>query len=154
MSTRCWEDFAVGQKLATAAVTVTEAHVVGFAALTGDWYPLHVDEEYARQTVFGGRIAHGPLTFSLAVGLVGQTGVFGDSIVAYLGADNLRFHAPVRLGDTIRVEVEVTGRRETSNPARGVTVMRYTVKNQRNESVMTVDQSFLMHRRQASASRK
>lgn len=153
MPTKCWEDFSVGQKLTTAAVTVTEAHVVGFAAITGDWYPLHMDEEYARRTDFGGRIAHGPLTFSLAVGLAGQAGIFADSLVAYLGADNLRFRAPVKLGDTIRVEVEVTSKRETSNPARGLTILRYTVKNQRDESVMTVDQSFLMHRRRPGVSR-
>lgn len=149
MPTKCWDDFSVGQKLTTAGVTVTEAHVVNFAALTGDWYPLHMNAEYAHQTVFGGRIAHGPLTFSLAVGLVGQTGIFADSLVAYLGADNLRFLLPVKLGDTIRVEVEVINKRETSNPARGLIVMRYIVKNQRNESIMTVDQNFLMHRRQA-----
>lgn len=146
MRQKTWEDFQVGQKITTAAVTVTEAHIVNFAGLTGDYYPLHMDEEYAKSTVFGTRIAHGPFTFCLAVGMVGQTGIFADSLVAFVGANNLRFLAPVKAGDTIHVEVEVTAKRETSKPDRGITTMQYTIKNQRAETVATVEMNFMMYR--------
>lgn len=148
MAQRVWEDFELGQRFGTASLTVTEAHIVGFAGLTGDFYPLHMDEVYASKTNFGTRIAHGPLTFCLAVGLVGQTGIFQDSLVAFLGADRMRFQHPVRAGDTVHVEVLVSQKKESSRPDRGVTVMEYTVKNQKDEAVATVEMSFLMHRRQ------
>lgn len=144
-----WEDFKLGDKLTTAAVTVTETHIVNFAGLTLDYYPLHTNEEYAKKTQFGGRIAHGPLTFCLAVGLVGQTGVFADSLVAFLGVERLRLLGPVRAGDTIHVEAEVTNKRETSKPERGLITMTYNIVNQRGESVATVEMNFMMHRRMA-----
>lgn len=148
MRQKTWEDFAVGYRLTTAAITVTETHIVNFACLTGDFYPLHMDEEYAKKTAFSTRIAHGPLSFCLATGLVGQTGIFADSLVAFAGANNLRFMTPVRAGDTIFVEVEVTGKRETSKSDRGITTMQYTVKNQRHKVVAGVEMNFMMHRRQ------
>jgi acyl dehydratase len=142
-----WEDFELGQKLTTEAITVTEAHIVNFAGITGDFYILHMNEEYMKQTAFGTRIAHGPLTFCLAIGLVGQTRIFADSLIGFLGADRLRFPAPVKPGDTIHVEVEITGKRETSKADRGVTTMQYVVINQRKETVATVEMNFMMHRR-------
>ena len=146
MRTKYWEDFKLGEKYLSPALTVTETHIVNFASLTGDFYPLHMDEEYAKQTQFGGRIAHGPLIFSLAVGLIAQAGIFKDSLVAFLGADRMRFLMPVKAGDTIHVEVEVTARRESANPARGIVTILYSVKNQRSEVVATFDMNFLMHR--------
>lgn len=147
MSQKVWEDFELGQRIITEAITVTETHIVNFAGVTGDFYILHTNEEYMKTTAFGTRIAHGPLTFCLAVGLVGQTGIFADSLVGFLGANNLRFPKAVKPGDTIHVEVEVTGKHGTSKPERGVTIMQYVVKNQRDEIVATVDMSFMMHRK-------
>ena len=82
---------------------MTETHVVNWAGLTGDFYPLHMDHEYAAKTQFGERIAHGPMIFALAVGLVAQAGFGEDSVIAWLGVDKMRMHAPVRIGDTVRV---------------------------------------------------
>lgn len=147
MRQKVWEDFKLGEKLITEAITVTEAHMVNFAGVTGDFYPLHMNEEYSKNTVFGTRIVHGPLTFCLAVGLVGQTRIFSDSLVGFLGANNMRFPAPVKPGDTIHVEVEITGKKETSKSDRAVTTMQYVVINQRKETVLTVDMNFMMHRR-------
>ena len=147
MGQKVWEDFEVNQKIVTEAITVTEAHIVNFAGLTGDYYILHTNEEYMKNTAFGTRIAHGPLTFSLAVGLVGQTKIFADSLIGFLGANNLRFPEAVKPGDTIHVEVEIIGKRETSKPDRGITIMQYIVKNQRDETVANVEMNFMMHRR-------
>jgi acyl dehydratase len=147
MPTKFWDDFAVGQKITSMGVTVTEAHLVNWAGLTMDFYPLHMDKEFASKTAFGERIAHGPLTFALAVGLLGRTGIAEDSVIAWLGVDNMRLPAPVKIGDTIHVEAEVTHRRETKRGDQGVTVMCYSVVNQRGETVMLFDMKFLMHRR-------
>lgn len=152
MATRqkTFEDFAVGQTFVTARRTVTETDIVNFACLTGDFFPLHVDQIYAETTPFKTRIAHGPLTFALAVGLMGQTGFLADSLIAFLGADDLRFYAPVRPGDTVHVEARVTELRQTSRVDRGITILRYSMRNQHDDEVMAVNMTFLMWRRAAS----
>jgi acyl dehydratase len=150
MPEKYWEDFKVGDQVTSLAITVTETHVVNWAGLTMDFYPLHMDKEYAARTPFKERIAHGPLTFALAVGLMGMTGYAKDSVSAWLGVDNMKIPAPVKIGDTIRLKAEITGMRETKDPERGFTVMLYEVVNQRGETVMTFDMKFLMHRRSES----
>ncbi len=146
--TRRWEDFRLGDRIVSDGITVTETHVVGWASLTGDWIPLHVDETYATKTQFGGRIAHGPLTLALALGLVTQTRAFaGGAVAAWLGLDALRALRPVHLGDTVRTEVDVVTTRPTSNATRGLVVLDYAVLNQRDETVMTFQSSFLLNRR-------
>jgi acyl dehydratase len=148
MPEKFWEDFSVGDKVSSMAITVTEAHVVTWAGLTMDFYPLHMDKEYAARTPFKERIVHGPLTFAMAVGLMGMTGYAKDSVIAWLGVDNMRIPAPVKIGDTIRLHVEITELKETRNPDQGFALMRYEVVNQREEPVMTFDMKFLMHRRE------
>src|SRR5512139_2425738 len=91
------DDFNVGDLYTTGAITVTEAHVVNWAGLTMDFYPLHMDAEYAAKTPFGERLVHGPLIFALAVGLVSTAGFGGDAAVAWLGADNMQMLAPVKI---------------------------------------------------------
>ena len=153
MPEKFWEDFSVGDKVSSMAITVTEAHVVTWAGLTMDFYPLHMDKEYAAGTPFKERIAHGPLTFALAVGLMGTTGYAKDSVIAWLGVTDMRIPAPVKIGDTIRLHAEITVLRETKNPDQGFTLMRYEVVNQRDETVMTFDMKFLMHRREQGQER-
>ena len=126
---------------------MTDTHLVNWAGLTMDFYPLHMDEEFGKRSEFGSRIAHGPLTFAMAVGLVGMTGIFEDSVIAWLGVENMRIPRPVRIGDTIKVEAEVKEKRETKNPRRGITVFTYCVKNQRDENVMVFDYLLMMHKR-------
>jgi acyl dehydratase len=145
--TKYGDDFDVGDVYTTPAITVTETHVVNWAGLTLDFYPLHVDKEYAAKTEFGERLVHGPLVFALAVGLVSIAGFAGDSAVAWLGVDNLKMLAPVKMGDTITVVVEVTDKQKTSKPEKGVQTWRYTVKNQRDESVMVFDYKMMFHMR-------
>uniref|UniRef100_A0A7C4AS64 MaoC-like domain-containing protein n=1 Tax=Desulfomonile tiedjei TaxID=2358 RepID=A0A7C4AS64_9BACT len=141
------DDFQVGDVYTTACITVTETHVVNWAGLTMDFYPLHVDKEYAARTEFGERLVHGPLVFALAVGLVSSAGFAGDAAVAWLGANNMKMLAPVKIGDTITVLVEVIDKKPTSKPEKGIQVWRYTVKNQRQESVMVFDYTMMFHMR-------
>src|ERR1019366_6849778 len=103
-----FEEFEQGELLISAGRTVTETDVVNFAALSGDWNELHVNEEFARQGHFGRRIAHGALTFSISTGLAAQTDRSQQpNLIAFYGVDRLRFVKPVFLGDTIRLKQTV-----------------------------------------------
>jgi len=101
-----------GERFTTRGRTVTESDVVAFAALTGDHHPQHADAEWARESRFGERIAHGMLVLSYAVGLVPLD---PERIVALRGIRDAVFKAPVRFGDTIHVE----GRIEAARPLAG-----------------------------------
>jgi itaconyl-CoA hydratase len=147
MPDKYWEDFELGFSFKTPSITVTETHVVNWAGLTMDFYPLHMDREFAAKTPFKERIAHGPLIFGMAVGMVGLAKVEGGAVIAWMGVDNMKMLAPVKIGDTITVHVESVDRRETSKPTQGLQTWRYTVKNQRDEAVMVLDMKFLMHRK-------
>ena len=141
------DDFNVGDIYTTAAITVTETHVVNWAGLTMDFYPIHMDKEYAARTQFGERLVHGPLIFALAVGLVGSAGFAGDAVIAWLGVDSMKMLAPVKIGDTVRVIVEVKEKTKTRDPAKGIQIWQYTVKNQRDETVMVLDYKMMFHMR-------
>jgi acyl dehydratase len=142
-----WEDWQVGAEFESPARTLTEADIVAFAGLSGDYNPLHVDEEYARTTVFGGRVAHGPLVYAIAAGLLFQLHLYDDTLIAFLGFEDLRFTKPVRPGDTLRARVQVLEKRETSRPDRGVMKRRLQVISQRGEVVQEGTQAFLLKRR-------
>ena len=99
-----FEELHEGARFATRGRTITEADVVGFAALTGDWHPQHADAEWARSSAFGQRIAHGMLVVSFAVGLVPLD---PERVIALRRVRDAVFRRPVRLGDTIRAEGRV-----------------------------------------------
>jgi acyl dehydratase len=144
---RAFEDFEVGQAILTSGRTVDQADINLFAGLTGDQYPLHVDEMYASGTRFGGRIAHGPLTFCIAVGLVGSSGWYGTCIEALIECRTLRALAPVRDGDTLRVRATVSQVEPHKSPKYGVLHVDYDVINQKDESVMNFHWIMLARRR-------
>ena len=146
MEHKFWEDFSVGQKITTDSITITDAHLVNWAGLTMDFYALHMDEEYAKKTIFGQRIAHGPLTFALSIGLVGSTGILGDSLFGWIGIENMRVPAPVMIGDTLTVDAEVIKKKETKKSDRGITIFHYTIRNQKGVCVMEYDNVFMMKR--------
>ena len=146
-----WEDFPAGRVVKTPALTVTESHLVQFAGLTGDYYPLHPNAECADNSPFKQRIAHGPLTFALAVGLMYQSQAYGEAIIAFLGADQVRATAPVFIGDTVHVVATVTSSRASKDPSRGIVSLKYTVRNQRGEDVMSFDFTLLMHSRESAS---
>jgi 3-hydroxybutyryl-CoA dehydratase len=98
------EDMTVGMT-ATYARTVTEADIVLFCGISGDVNPVHLDQEFAKQTMFKGRIAHGMLTASFISTVLG-TKLPGPGCI-YI-SQNLKFKAPVRIGDTVKARVTVT----------------------------------------------
>jgi 3-hydroxybutyryl-CoA dehydratase len=145
-----FEDFAVCDAVTSPGRTVDVGDITAFAGLTGDHYPLHVNEEYGKNTRFGGRIAHGPLTFSLAVGQIGLSGFLGDAITAFLECQEMRALAPVFPGDTIRVRAEVAAGEPGNNPKYGTLRLDYTVMNQKDEDVMRFRMVLLARRRARS----
>ncbi len=134
-----FEKFRVGQKAISPGRTVTEADIVLFAGLSGDWTELHTNAEYMKNSLFGQRIAHGMSTLSIASGLALRARGFPPfEVLAFLGMDAVKLSAPVFIGDTIRVEVEVLEARPSkSRPEALILRLKNTVKNQKDEVVAT-----------------
>jgi acyl dehydratase len=132
---RYFEEFHVGEKFVTEARTIGECEVVTFAGLSGDFNPLHTNNEFAKTTNFGERIAHGLLGQAVASGLISRMGLFDGTAVAFLGINNWRFSGPILFGDTIRVEFEISHMRETGDPGRGIITRDVKVLNQRDETI-------------------
>lgn len=143
-----WEEFEDGQDYVTRGRTVTEADVVGFAGLSGDFNPLHTDAEFMKGSPFRERIAHGMLVASIATGLNSQMGWFEGTTIALLET-TFRYRAPVKLGDTVHVSLRVKDKRETSKPGRGLLTMAVAVLNQRDETVIEGELMAMMRRKPA-----
>jgi len=141
-----FEDYAVGDEFTTPGRTVTEADVVMFAGLTGDYNRLHTDAEYMKDSIFGERIAHGLLGLALVNGLKYRTDVDSDGVLAFLGL-TWKFSGPIKLGDTIHAVVRISSKRETSKPDRGLMVQAIQVLNQRGEVVQEGEFTTMLKRR-------
>ena len=143
------EDFKVGEKDVSPGRTVTEADIVMFAGLSGDWNQLHTNAEFGKNSPFGQRIAHGMLTLSIATGLALRTrGRPPIEVLAFLGMDKVRLTGPVFIGDTIRVESEVVEARPSkSSPGAGILKFKNTVRNQRDEDVATWEAALMVSMR-------
>jgi acyl dehydratase len=129
-----FEEFETGYKVTTNGRTISEADIMGFAGLSGDWNPMHTDAEYARKEMFGERVAHGLLGLSIASGLALQTGFLNHTVEAFTGLD-WKFRAPIKIGDTIVVEAEVKDKKLAPGGASGFVEFNVNVKNQRGERV-------------------
>lgn len=145
-SGKTFDDFELGDTVVTRGRTIDVGDIGAFAQLTGDWYPLHVDEEFGRTSRFKTRIAHGPFTFTVAVGLVGISNFYGDAITALVEIQSLRATRPVLAGDTLKVRAEVVELTPGDNPRYGRIGVNYSVRNQRDEEVMNFLQIMLARR--------
>jgi acyl dehydratase len=126
-----FEALEPGASFTTGERTITDADVLGFAALTDDHHPQHVDDEWSATSTFGERVAHGMLVVSCAVGLVPFD---PDRVIALRRLDDVVFKRPVRLGDTIRVRGAVIALRPIGEEA-GLVQWRWSVVNQRDQLV-------------------
>lgn len=139
-----FDELEVGQEWNSPRRTITEADIVMFAALTGDHNPVHTDEEFAKNTVFGGRILHGPAGFAIATGLESRLGIKEGTAIAFLGMTwDLR--GPIKIGDTIHVNQKVGSKRETKKPSVGIVNFQVSLVNQRGESVQEGEWKVMMH---------
>jgi 3-hydroxybutyryl-CoA dehydratase len=131
---RYFEEFEIGDAVETSARTVTESDVVSFAGLSGDYNQLHTDAEYAKDTMFGERIAHGLLGLSIVSGLSSQLGFAEGTVEAFMSLE-WKFRNPIRFGDTIRARLEVKRKKEMARLGGGFVVFDVVVLNQRDETV-------------------
>ena len=148
MSGKYFEDLAVGQRFRhPRGRTVTEMDNVLFSSLTMNTQPLHVDEEFARDTAFGQRIVNGIFTLGLVVGL-SVPDLTEGTIVANLGYEKIVHPNPVFHGDTIRVETEVLDKREsTSKPDRGIVRLRQIGRKQTGDIVVELERTVMFLKR-------
>jgi acyl dehydratase len=135
-----YDEIALGERFGTS-VTVTETHLVLGSGMFGDFNPLHVDEEFARKSMFGTRILHGPFTAALISAPVGM--YFSRTALAYL-EHHCRFKAPVRPGDTLSTEWTVTEKLDKPKHRGGIVVMKGWSKNQKGEIVVEADGKILV----------
>jgi acyl dehydratase len=145
-----FEEYTVGEQVTTAERTITEADLVLFAALTGDYNPLHTSEEFAKTTQHGTRIAHGALTFSYAVGLMNQLKRGEGTVIAYAGIE-LKYVGVVKPGDTIHCVATVAEKRESKKPDRGVVIQKIQVLNQRGEVVIEQTGTLIVRKKPSEA---
>ncbi len=148
-----FDEFEIGDRYSSQGRTVTEADVVAFAGLSGDFNPLHTDEEFGKTTQFGGRIVHGMLVVAMATGMSNWTGVFEGTTIALL-EQVIRYKSPIKFGDTIHLELEVIDKKETSKPDRGVVRFAARIVNQRDEVVVPMEWTLLMSRKVGESERE
>jgi acyl dehydratase len=127
-----FEEFEVGQTVSTAGRTVTEADIVTFAALTGDWTPIHTDAVFAAQHPFGQRVAHGLLGMSIANALVVRLGFVEGTVLGFREIGDWKFSLPIFIGDTIHARVTVTETRRVRRLGGGLVKMDVEVLNQKD----------------------
>lgn len=139
------DDLDVGACFSTGRITVTEAHIVAFAGMSGDFFDVHMDDAFAREQGFPGRIAHGLLGLCLVDGLKNRAEVQLQA-VASLGWNAWSFKAPIVAGDSISAKITVAEMRLTSAGDRGVVQLVFDVTNQDGVTVQSGRNALLMRR--------
>ncbi|MFQ5880571.1 MAG: MaoC family dehydratase [Dehalococcoidia bacterium] len=148
MEAKYFEDFRLGEVFRSPARTITDTHFTLFATITGDAHPIHYDDEYAKRTIFGRRVAHGLLVTSMgALGASPLSPLVEESMVAFLEQSS-RFLRPVFVGDALSPELEVVERVPKGD--RGLLRLRITIRNQRGETVLEGHHLYLIRRRPAA----
>jgi acyl dehydratase len=142
---RLFGEFKVGQRFETPGRTITEADIVAFSGLTGDYNPVHTDEVFAAATDFGTRIAHGPMGIGIAFGLASRLDLIDGTVVALLGV-TWDFKAPMRPGSTIRALIDVVETRGVSRPEHGLLGLAITLVDQNGTTLQQGTARLLMRR--------
>ncbi len=140
-----FDQFNIGDVFVCQSRTVTEADTVNFAGVSGDFNPLHTDEEFGKATPMGGRIAHGVLVLAIATGQANQLGIFEGTTIALM-QQTVKYVGPVKFGDTVHLELKVAEKKESSKPDRGVVTYDATVLNQNGKPVIDGQWICLMKR--------
>ena len=138
-----FEEFEIGDEVISPARTITEADVVMFAGLTGDYNQLHTDEEFAKTTPFGRRIAHGLLVLSYAVGLLGRLGFIEGTALAFREL-TWKFSQPVFMGDTVHVKARCRELKPMARLGGGLVIFDLSVVNQEGKTVQKGEWHVLM----------
>ena len=147
MRGKFFDEWVVGEEYMTPSRTMTEADVVMFAAMTGDYNELHTSEEFMKSSQFGKRIVHGLLGLAVSHGLLFRTGLLEGTAIAFLGVESWKFEAPVFFGDTIRIKVKVVEKRPSkSKPDRGIVKLFLEVIKQDDTVVQSGFKTLMIRR--------
>jgi acyl dehydratase len=140
-----FEDLSVGQEFTSPGRTVTEADIVIFAGLSGDYNVLHTDAEHMKSSIFGERIAHGLLGLSIQQGLASR----GEPAAAHglLSGLKWKFKGPIKIGDTVHVLSRIAGKRDGPDVGRGLVTVERRLVNQRGEVVQEGETEHVVERR-------
>src|ERR687891_2897609 len=147
-----FEEFKSGDRFTTGRRTVTEHDIMQFVGLVGLTEPLFLDMEYIRkESLYGERIAPGSLTFGMAEGLAVQTGIIHGTGLAFVGIDRMKLFGPVKVNDTIQVEIEVLDTKAVPARGGGIVHYRHWIKNQRGQTIMEYDVARLIRAAQKAS---
>jgi len=142
---RYFEEIEVGEEYLSPGRTVTEADIVIFAGLSGDYNVLHTDAEFMKSSIFGERIAHGLLGLAIQSGLLSRV-MRPYATLAFLGL-RWKFKGPIKIGDTIKARAKVVSKKESAKPDRGIVTLERQVINQKGEVVQEGDTDLMVARR-------
>ena len=131
---RYFQEFELGAMVISAGRTITETDVVNFAGLSGDYNQLHTDAEYAKDTLFGRRVAHGLLVLSIASGLAAQLGFIEGTVIAFREL-TWKFSRPVFIGDTVHLQAKVAALKPLPRLGGGLVILQAAVVNQDGDTV-------------------
>ncbi len=138
-----FEEFEIGQTMRSRGRTITEADLVQFAALTGDFNPMHTDAEYSKHAFMGARVAHGMLSLSYAIGQAYQLGILERTVLGFRGLD-MKFSQPVFIGDTIHVELKVSATKPARRLGGGLVTLELRIVKQDGKIAQKGSISLLM----------
>lgn len=145
MNTKYFEDFETGETFTSSARTVTEADLVNYAGISGNYDPVHMDADMMADSEFGGRLVHGFLILAVMEGQKVGTGIIEGSVKAFYGFDGARFTNPVLVGDTIHTEITVLDLEDTDDDA-GVVVFEEKAVNQDGDPVVVAETRTLFYK--------
>ena len=143
---KSFDELKIGEVFDAGKRTITAQDIADFAKVSGDKNPLHLDDEYAKSTHFGGQIAHGLLNASIATGLSSEYGLFKESLIA-LKEMSLRFLSPVRPKDTLNLRLECIDLKHSSKPDRGLATFKAELYNQNGYAVLESTWVLLLKRK-------
>lgn len=144
-----FEDFEVGQSFESGGRTITETDLTFFSMLSGDWNPIHADSEFAKSTRYGQRLVHGTLGIAIATGMLHELGIFHESAVAMMSINQWKFVAPILVGDTLHLRLEITELDPGKSERVGRLGRRFVMVNQRDEIVQDGMSDLLIKKRAA-----
>lgn len=147
MNTLYFEDLEIGRTYRNSGRTVTEADMMMFCMQSGDWNPIHCNQDFASKTRFGERIVPGLFGLSLITGAMSQWGIFEESAIGMLNVRDWNFKAPILIGVTIYVEMLLEDKRLTSKGDAGIVMRRFRLLTERGEVVQEGCSDMMIRRR-------
>lgn len=147
MESKYFDDFEIGETFTTNGRTITDADQLNYAAVSGNYDPIHLDGEMMADSEFGDRLVYGYLVLNVMEGQKVQLGLIDDSVIAFYGIDEARFSNPVMIGDTIHTELTVLELEERDDES-GILVLEEKGITQDDETAVVAETRTLIRKRE------